>query len=137
MVDNMALDQTLVSQPVITDTVLIAALAIIGVFILYLMLREVRIMKTSNRKTELELEKDKLKLLQQHADSRVFQFTRLSPEQTAEIRSVEDENTHLETNIFAKEKLIETRLNRLENFVKVRKLDNLIGKIQEEETKVK
>ena len=133
----MALDQTLVSQPVITDTVLIAALAILGVFILYLMLREVRIMKTYNRKAELDLEKDKLKLLQQQAESKAFPFTRLSPEQTAEIRNVEDENTHLETNIFAKEKLIETRLNRLENFVKVRKLDNLMGKIQEEEKKVK
>ena len=121
----------------ITEPVLIAALAIIGVFILYLMLREVRIMKTSNRKIELELEKDKLKLLQQHAESKAFPFTRLSPEQTADIRSVEDENTNIETSIFAKEKLIETRLNRLENFVKVRKLDNLIGKIQDEEKKVK
>ena len=125
------------SQPLITEPVLIAALAIIGVFILYLMLREVRIMKTSNRKIELELEKDKLKLLQQHAESKAFPFTRLSPEQTADIRSVEDENTNIETSIFAKEKLIETRLNRLENFVKVRKLDNLIGKIQDEEKKVK
>jgi flagellar biosynthesis/type III secretory pathway M-ring protein FliF/YscJ len=132
----MALEQTVVQQPVITDTVILVALAIIGVFILFLMLREVRIMKTANRKIELELEKDKLKLLQ-HAESRVFPFTRLSPEQTAEIRSVEEENTSLETTIFAKEKLIETRLSRLENFVKVRKLDNLIGKIHEEEKKVK
>jgi len=133
----MALEQAVVQQPVITDTVILVALVIIGVFILFLMLREVRIMKTANRKVELELEKDKLKLLQQHAESKAFPFTRLSPEQTAEIRSVEDENTNLETTIFAKEKLIETRLSRLENFVKVRKLDNLIGKIHEEEKKVK
>jgi hypothetical protein len=133
----MVMEPVAGSQPLITEPVLIAALAIIGVFILYLMLREVRIMKTSNRKIELELEKDKLKLLQQHAESKAFPFTRLSPEQTADIRSVEDENTNLETSIFAKEKLIETRLNRLENFVKVRKLDNLIGKIQDEEKKVK
>jgi hypothetical protein len=124
-------------QPLITETVLIAGLAIIGVFILFLMLREVRIMKTANRKVELELEKDKLKLLQQHAESKTFPFTRLSSEQAADIRNVEDENTNLETSIFAKEKLIETRLSRLENFVKVRKLDNLMGKIQEEEKKVK
>ena len=133
----MVMEPVAGSQPLITDTVLIVGLAIIGVFILYLMLREVRIMKTSNRKIELELEKDKLKLLQQHAESKAFPFTRLSPEQTADIRSVEDENTNIETSIFAKEKLIETRLNRLENFVKVRKLDNLIGKIQDEEKKVK
>jgi flagellar biosynthesis/type III secretory pathway M-ring protein FliF/YscJ len=133
----MALEQTVVQQPVITDTVILVALVIIGVFILFLMLREVRIMKTANRKVELELEKDKLKLLQQHAESKAFPFTRLSPEQTAEIRSVEDENTNLETTIFAREKLIETRLGRLENFVKVRKLDNLMGRIDEEEKKVK
>jgi flagellar biosynthesis/type III secretory pathway M-ring protein FliF/YscJ len=133
----MALEQTVVQQPVITDTVILVALVIIGVFILFLMLREVRIMKTANRKVELELEKDKLKLLQQHAESKAFPFTRLSPEQTAGIKSVEDENTALETTIFAREKLIETRLGRLENFVKVRKLDNLMGRIDEEEKKVK
>lgn len=134
----MVADPAIVAQaPVITDTVLIAALAIIGVFILYLMLRELRLMKTVNRKIELELEKDKLKLLQEHAESKKFPFTRLSPEQTAEIRTVEDENAGLETGIFAKEKLIETRLTRLENYVKTRKLDNMMGKISEEEKKVK
>lgn len=50
---------------------------------------------------------------------------------------MEDENTGLETGIFAKEKLIETRLTRLENYVKTRKLDNMMGKISEEEKKVK
>nr|WP_320160329.1 hypothetical protein [uncultured Methanoregula sp.] len=134
----MVAESTVVVQPpVITDTVILVALVIIGVFILYLMLREVRLMKTSGRQLELELEKDKLKLLQQHADAKNFPFTRLSPEQTAEIRTVEDENTNLETGIFAKEKLIETRLTRLENFVKTRKLDNMMGKISEEEKKVK
>lgn len=50
---------------------------------------------------------------------------------------MEDENITLETNIFAREKLVEKRLDRLENYVKVRKLDNMIGKIQTEEKKVK
>jgi hypothetical protein len=131
-------DQTLVAPgPVITETVIIIALGIIGVFILYLMLREVRIMKTANRTVELELEKDKLKLLQQAADAKNFPFTRLSTEQTAEIRTVEDENTLLGTSIFAKEKLVESRITRLENYVKVKKLDTMMDKIREEETKVK
>ena len=85
----------------------------------------------------IEAEKDKLKLLKQHEESKVFSFTRLSTEQTAEIKNVEDDNTSLETNIYAKEKLIETRLNRLENLVKTRKLDNLLGNISEQEKKVK
>ena len=133
----MATDPIMVSPPLVTETVLIAALAILGLFILFLIIREMRIMKTANRTIELELEKDKLRLLQQHGELKSFPFTRLSLEQTAEIRGVEDENTLLETSIFAKEKLIETRLSRLENFVKVRKLDNLMGKIQHEEIKVK
>jgi flagellar biosynthesis/type III secretory pathway M-ring protein FliF/YscJ len=125
------------TEAVITDTVLMGVLVVLAMVIVYLIVREIRIMKTANRTVELELEKDKLKLLQQHEVSKVFSFTRLSPEQTAEIKSVEDENTSLETNIFAKEKLIETRLNRLENLVKTRKLDNLLGNIQEQEKKVK
>jgi hypothetical protein len=94
-------------------------------------------MKTSNRAIELDLEKDKLKLLQQHEAAKVLSFTRLSAEQTSAIRQVEDENAVLETNIYAKEKLLETRLTRLEHFVKERKLDNLLGNVDEQEKKVK
>jgi len=125
------------TEAVITDTVLMAILVVLAMVIIYLIIREIRIMKTTNRTIELELEKDKLKLLKQHEESKVFLFSRLSSEQTAEIKNVEDDNTSLETNIYAKEKLIETRLNRLENLVKTKKLDNLLGNISEQETKVK
>jgi len=124
-------------EAVITDTVLMGILVVLGMAVVYLIIREIRIMKTSNRTIELELEKDKLKLLQQHEAAKMFPFTRLSAEQTGEIRLVEDENTDLETNIYAKEKLLETRLTRLENLVKTRKLDNLLSNVQEQETKVK
>lgn len=125
------------TEAVITDTVLMGILVVLAMVVVYLIIREIRIMKTANRTIELELEKDKLKLLQQHEASKVFSFTRLSAEQTAEIKNVEDENTALETNIYAKEKLLETRLTRLENLVKARKLDNLLGNVQEQEKKVK
>jgi hypothetical protein len=125
------------TEAVITDTVLMGILVVLAMGVIYLIVREIRIMKTANRTTELELEKDKLKLLKQHEESKVFSFTRLSQEQTVEIKNVEDDNTSLETNIYAKEKLIETRLNRLENLVKTKKLDNLLGNISEQETKVK
>jgi hypothetical protein len=94
-------------------------------------------MKTSGRKIEIDLERDKLRLLQQQAEVKAFPFTRLSPEQVAEIRTVEDDNTNLEINIFARERLIDTRLKRLENYVKLAKLDKMLGKIQHEENKVK
>ncbi|MDO9323688.1 MAG: hypothetical protein Q7T80_01895 [Methanoregula sp.] len=129
--------ETVMTTPVITDTVILGILVVLAMVIIYLIVREIRIMKTANRTIELELEKDKLKLLKQHEESKVFSFTRLSPEQTAEIKNVEDDNSSLETTIYAKEKLIETRLTRLENLVKTRKLDNLLGNIQEQEKQVK
>ena len=124
-------------ETAITDTVLMGGLVVLGIMFVYLMVREIRIMKTANRSVELELERDKLKLLQQHEASKVFSFTRLTPEQTAELRKVEDGNAELETTIYAKEKLLEIRLTRLEHLVKEKKLDNLMSDVEEKERKVK
>jgi len=123
------------TQPLINDTSFMVILAIFLIIVIYLIVREIRIMNTS--KHNVALEQDKLKILQMDATTKAYPFTRLSPEQTAEIRDVEDENITLETNIFAREKLIEKRLDRLENYVKVKKLDNMLGKIETEEKKVK
>ena len=121
----------------ITDTVLVGIFIVLAMVIIYLIIREIRIMKTTTRTIELDLEKDKLKLLQQHEASKMFPFTRFSPEQTAAIRQVEDENLALETDNFAKENLLEKRLTRLENIVKTKKLDNLLNNVGEQEKKVK
>jgi hypothetical protein len=121
----------------ITDTVLVGIFIVLAMVIIYFIIREIRIMKTANRTIELDLEKDKLKLLQQHEASKMFPFTRFSPEQTAAIRQVEDENMALETDNFAKENLLEKRLTRLENIVKTKKLDNLLNNVGEQEKKVK
>ena len=123
------------SQPLINDTSFMILLGLFIIIIIYLIVREVRLMKTA--KHTAQLEQDKLKILQMDAATKAYPFTRLSPEQVAEIRDVEDENITLETNIFAREKLIEKRLDRLENYVKLRKLDTMAGKLQTEEKKVK
>jgi flagellar biosynthesis/type III secretory pathway M-ring protein FliF/YscJ len=123
------------SPPIINDTTFLVILAIFIIIFIWLIVREFRLMKAS--KYSVQLEQDKLKIIQMDAATKAYPFTRLSPEQTTEIREVEDENITLETNIFAREKLVEKRLDRLENYVKVRKLDNMIGKIQTEEKKVK
>jgi hypothetical protein len=133
----LAADAVVAPVPGITDTVVVGILIVLALVIVYLIVREIRIMKTANRTIELELEKDKLRLLQQHEASKMFPFTRFSPEQTAAIRQVEDENTVLETNIFAKENLLEKQLTRLENIVKTKKLDHLLNHVQEQEKKVK
>jgi flagellar biosynthesis/type III secretory pathway M-ring protein FliF/YscJ len=125
------------AEAIITDTVVMGFLIILGMVIVYLIVREIRIMRTSNRKIELELEKDKLALLQQHEAQKGFSFTRLSADQTSAIKQVEEENAGLETTIFAKEKLLEVRLARLENLVKSKKLDNLLANAEVQEGKVK
>lgn len=123
------------SPPIINDTSFLVILSIFIIIFIWLIVREFRLMKAS--KSSVQLEQDKLKIIQMDAATKAYPFTRLSPEQTTEIRNVKDENITLETNIFAREKLVEKRLDRLENYVKVRKLDNMIGKIQTEEKKVK
>ena len=137
-ISDVTIDPALIvaaSQPLINDTSFMIILGIFIIIIIYLIVREVRLMKTS--KHTAQLEQDKLKILQMDAATKAYPFTRLTPEQVAEIRDVEDENITLETNIFAREKLIEKRLDRLENYVKLRKLDTMAGKLQTEEKKVK
>jgi len=119
------------------DTVIFGIIIILVLFIVYLIIREFRIMKTTNRSIELDLERDKLKILQQHEASKLFPFTRFSPEQTAAIKQVEDETTALGTDNVAKENLLDKRLTRLENIVKGKKLDTLLHNVGEQEKKVK
>lgn len=125
------------TETLISDGVLTALFILLGMVIIYLVIREIRIMKTANRSIELELERDKLKLLQQHEAAKGLPFTRLSAEQTAAIRQVEEENAVLETTVYAKEKLLESRMTRLEHRVKDRKLDNLLANEEVQERKVK
>jgi len=136
----MAAETAAATAPVVTgisDTVFIGIFIILGMIVIFLMLREVRLMKTANRTIELDLEKDKLKLLQQHEAQKYFPFTRFSTEQIAEIRNVEDEIRGLETNNFAKENLLDKRLTRLEGIVKAKKLDGMLDHISTQEKKVK
>ncbi|MDD1696870.1 MAG: hypothetical protein LUQ36_00750 [Methanoregula sp.] len=123
------------SPPIINDTSFLVILGIVIIIFIWLIVREFRLMKAS--KYSVQLEQDKLKIIQMDAATKAYPFTRLSPEQTGAIRDVEDENLSLEANIFAREKLVEKRLDRLENYVKVRKLDTMMGKIETEEKKVK
>jgi flagellar biosynthesis/type III secretory pathway M-ring protein FliF/YscJ len=121
----------------IPDMVYIGIFIIFALVVIYLIIREIRIMRTTNRSIELELERDKLKLLQQHEATKFLPFTRFSPEQTAEIRQVEDENTAIGTDNYAKENLLDKRLSRLESIVKSKKLDTMLHNVGEQEKKVK
>ena len=75
------------------------------------------------RKMEIEVEKQKLDLLAKDADTQAkpHPFTRLSADQVQSIRTLEDENELLELNNYHKEKIVESRLRKLENLVTGRK----------------
>jgi hypothetical protein len=126
------MDFTLSENELITIGVIIIIL-----FFFYFILRELRLMKTDARKMEIELDRDKLKLMQQDMISRNgYPFTRLSADQLNYLKELEDENFTLETDIFAREKVVEERLKRLENYVKLGKLERLLEKIKKEEKKI-
>ena len=69
------------TQPLINDTSFMVILAIFLIIVIYLIVREIRIMNTS--KHNVALEQDKLKILQMDAATKALPFTRLSPEQTS------------------------------------------------------
>lgn len=125
------MDLVLTREELITVGVLL-----VGLFLLYMIIREVRLMRTEPRKLELELDREKLKLLQEDMGSRGYPFTRLSSEQLTAIKEIDEHNFALETDIFAREKMVETRLKRLESYVKLNKLEKLLEKIKDEEKKL-
>jgi len=113
----------------------IAVLLIIVVMI-YLMIREIRLMKTNSRKLELELERDKLQIIKQDAQVSVQPSFRLTTDQISSLKDLEESNIALETDILMKQKTIEGRMKRLENYVKREKLDLMIDRIETEEKKI-
>lgn len=106
------------------------------VVIMYLIVREIRLMKTNTRRLELELERDKLNILKQDTAASIQPSLRLSAEQIKALKEIEDSNVNLETEIFMKQKTIDGRLRRLENYIKREKLDIMIDRIDTEEKKI-
>ncbi len=131
----MVLDFVLTREELITLAITLGAFFLFLLFV-YVILREFRLMRTDTRKAELELDREKLKLLQQDILAKGYPFTRLSQEQLNSLKELDEENVILETDIYAREKIVEGRLRRLENYVKLTKLENLLEKIRKEEKKM-
>lgn len=112
-------------------------LLFIGLIIVYYIIRELRLARETPRIAEIELEKEKLKLMKMEYEQRGQPFFKVSPEKMEEIRNLDEENVQLETDIYAKHNTVEKRIQRLENMVKSTKLDHLIEKIKDEERKVR
>jgi len=109
---------------------------VIVLIILYFIIKEIRLMRNTRRLAEIELEKEKLSLMKLEMTQRGNPFFRVSPEQLEEIRVIDEENTALQTDIFAKHSAVDKRIERLENKLKVTKLDRMIEKIKDEEKRI-
>jgi len=112
------------------------AVLLVIVIMIYLIIREIRLMRTNTRKLELELERDKLQILKQATAASVQPALRLTTDQISALKEIEESNIALETEIFMKQKTIEGRLKRLENYVKREKLDLMLDRIDSEEKKI-
>ncbi|MDD3574326.1 hypothetical protein [Methanospirillum sp.] len=118
------------------DGLLGITVLLVIVIMIYLIMREIRLMRTNTRKLELELERDKLQILKEDNASSVQPALRLSSDQISTLKEIEESNIALETDIFMKQKTIEGRLKRLESYVKREKLDLMMDRIESEEKKI-
>ncbi len=109
---------------------------VVILIIAYFIIKEIRLMTNTRRLAEIDLEKEKLTLMKAEMAQRGTPFFRLSPEQMTEIRSLDEENVALATDIFAKHSAVDKRIERLENKVKITKLDRMVEKIKDEEKKL-
>jgi hypothetical protein len=117
------------------EGVVYLSLFIIALFIVYLIARVMSKTKAATRAAELEVEKEKLKVIQKDMADKVLPFTRLSGEQVTALRAIDQDNTALGTDIYAKRKEVEGRMQRLENYITQAKLDDMLVKIGHEEKK--
>ena len=93
--------------------------------------------RNTPRLAEIDLEKEKLNLMKTEMGQPGRSFFRVSPEQLGEIRTLDEENAALATDIFAKHSIVDKRIERLENMVKITKLDRMVEKIKDEEKRLR
>ncbi|GAB6285624.1 MAG: hypothetical protein STSR0009_18250 [Methanoregula sp.] len=120
-----------------TEWILFVVILIALLVIIITIAWSVRSSKTNTKKMELEIEREKLEILKRDMAAKLHPFTKISAEQLAALKTLEIENETLEVDNYAKEKMVESRLRKLENLVKGAKLDQMLRRIDGEEKKVK
>ena len=118
-----------------TEAMVYLVLFIIALFIVWLLARTLSKTKTATRLAEVELEKEKLKVIQKDMAEKALPFTRLSSDQVTSLRAIDQDNELLTTDIYAKRKELEGRMQRLENYITQEKLDTMLVKVGHEEQK--
>ncbi|MDD1655877.1 MAG: hypothetical protein LUO87_00675 [Methanomicrobiales archaeon] len=118
-----------------SDGVIYLVLFVIALFIVYLIARVMSTSSVTKKQVAAELEMEKLKVIQQDTAEKALPFTRLSSDQVTSLRAITQDNEVLVTDIYAKRKEVEGRLQRLENYITQAKLDQMLVKIGHEEQK--
>jgi len=111
---------------------------ILILLVIYYLVREFRLMKTSNKALELELDKQKLRLIEEDIKNRKndLGLIMLTPDQFKDIKGIYKDVATLERDTFAMEKLAESKTDRLGLGVKLKKLRNTLWSISKNEEKV-
>ena len=131
-----------VTSPVVSpywawfESVFWIIILVIILIIAYYIIREIRLMTNTRRLAEIDLEKEKLNLMKAEMMQRATPFFKVPPEKLDEIRKLDDDNAMLATDIFAKHSAVDKRIERLENKVKITKLDRMVEKIKDEEKRI-
>lgn len=110
---------------------------LVGLIIVYFIIREIRLMYTKTRMAQMDLEKEKLQVIKADIERKENPFFRITPGKMEELKSLDDENSLLETDIYAQQNAVEKRIQRLESKVRLNKLDHMIEKIKKEEDRLK
>ena len=111
-------------------------LLFIGLIIIYFIIREMRLMFVKTKLAQIDLEKEKINLMKADMEQKGQPFFRVTPEKLEEIRVIDDDNAVLQTDIYARHNEVEKRIERLENRVKLTKLDRMVDKIRKEEERL-
>ncbi len=111
-------------------------LLFIGLIIIYFIIREMRLMFVKTKLAQIDLEKEKINLMKADMEQKGQPFFRVTPEKLEEIRVIDDDNAVLQTDIYARHNEVEKRIERLENRVKLTKLDRMVDKIKKEEERL-
>ena len=121
----------------VNEYVIYALLVLIGMIIIYFIIKELRNWHNQPRLAQIELDREKLKLINADIGRKGEPYSKLPDAKLEELRALDDENTALEIEIFGKQKTVEGRIQRLENQLKEKKYDKMLERIREEEIKLR
>ena len=122
-----------------TNQMVFTVLIVLVFGIIYLIVREFRLMKTVNKRLEMELDKQKLKLISQDMEDRKkgdMGLMMLTLDQFKDIKDMSKDVATLERDYLALETTVNTRMKRLDSGVKLKKMSKMMRKIAENENRV-